>query len=286
VLLFGVAGLFGKLISGSPVVITFARTAIAALVMLLVLRIAGISMSIASRRESLLVAATGLLLAAHWVTFFHAIQVSSVAIGLIGYAIFPLIVVLLEPVLFRQSYSPIDIACGVAATAGLLVVAPAFELADTATQGLIWAVLSGSLFAFLTLMNRRVSGANDFRVITFRQYAVAAVVLSPLTLAGSADTPPSSDVYLLLLLGLVFTALPHSLFLKALTRIKASHASVVAGLEPVYGITFAALLLREYPDAPTFFGAALVLGAVLVSTYFHRQKDGNALNENSSEEMT
>ena len=48
---------------------------------------------------------SGVILAIHWLTFFHAIQVSTVAIGLIGFATFPIFVTFLEPIMYRQKNS-------------------------------------------------------------------------------------------------------------------------------------------------------------------------------------
>jgi drug/metabolite transporter (DMT)-like permease len=48
--------------------------------------------------------------------------------------------------------------------------------------------------------------------------------------------------------------------------VSAHTASVVAALEPVYGIALAALLLDEVPSPRTLAGALLIVGAALVAT--------------------
>lgn len=272
VLLFGVAGLFGKLISVSPELIAFARTSIAAVVLLLVLRISGNRISVATRQDLLLTIASGLLLAGHWVSFFYAIQVSTVAIGLIGFAVFPVVVALLEPLLFDLKYRKVDVYCAAAVALGLLIVAPEFTFADVTTKGLIWAIFSGVLFALLTLANRQATKRNEFRVVALLQYVVATLLLLPLVVSNNEVAPAQTDFILLVILGLVFTALPHTLFIKALSKVKASFASVVVGLEPIYGIVLAAIVLHEYPAQKTLIGAVLVLGAVMVSSRAHREK--------------
>ena len=91
VLLFGFAGLFGKWLALPAVWIVLGRTSFAAATLLLVLGAAG-----GWRAPSVRLLANGVLLAAHWVTFFEAIRVASVAIGLLGFASFPLFVLLIE----------------------------------------------------------------------------------------------------------------------------------------------------------------------------------------------
>ena len=54
----------------------------------------------------------------------------------------------------------------------------------------------------------------------------------------------------------------HSLFIKGMTLIKAKTASVLAYLEPVYGIVIAGLLFNEIPGVRVVAGSALILCAV------------------------
>ena len=76
VLLFGFAGLFGKWLDLSPVAIVLGRTAIAAAAL-------GILRLRAGERApfDVRLVTNGALLALHWVSFFAAIQVSTVADG-------------------------------------------------------------------------------------------------------------------------------------------------------------------------------------------------------------
>jgi drug/metabolite transporter (DMT)-like permease len=76
-------------------------------------------------------------------------------------------------------------------------------------------------------------------------------------------------VLLLVILGVVFTALAQWLFVASLRRIRAQTASVVTCLEPVYGILFAVLLLGEKPSARTLLGGLLIFGAVFGVTLMH-----------------
>src|SRR3954447_6689211 len=97
VALFGFAALFGKWILLPATTIVLGRTLIAAatLAIVIVLR------RQRAGRPDVPTAVNGAILALHWVSFFAAIQVSSVAVGLLGYASFPLFVLLLERRLLR-----------------------------------------------------------------------------------------------------------------------------------------------------------------------------------------
>ncbi|MBT5219223.1 MAG: DMT family transporter [Woeseia sp.] len=270
VFLFGLAGLFGKLTDVAPAIIAFARTTIAAGALIIILQWSRPRLVTFARQDLALLIVAGVFLAAHWVTFFHSIQISSVAIGLIGFAVFPIFVTLIEPLAFDAQFRKIDILCAVGVAIGLAVVAPSYNLSDVATRGLLWAISSGLLFALLTLINRHVVQKNEFRVVAAIQYGVASLFLLPAVFVTSGAMPSRFDILLLLVLGLIFTALPHTLFIKALAGVKAAYASVVVGLEPVYGIVFAALLLHEYPTMRTAVGAAIVIVAVAIASTARR----------------
>ena len=74
------------------------------------------------------------------------------------------------------------------------------------------------------------------------------------------------DVLLLALLGIVFTGIAHSLFIKGLAYVKARTASIIASLEPVYGILAAALLLGASPALREISVGVIILGAALYAT--------------------
>jgi drug/metabolite transporter (DMT)-like permease len=71
---------------------------------------------------------------------------------------------------------------------------------------------------------------------------------------------------LLVVLGVVCTGVAHTLFIASMRVVSAHTASVVAALEPVYGVALALALLREIPGARTWLGGALIVAAALVAS--------------------
>ena len=272
VLLFGISGLFGKLVSASPAMIVFGRTAFAAVTIFVTLRLCSLSLDKGGKKGVALMALSGFVLAFHWLTFFHSIQLSTVAIGLVGYATFPIFVTFIEPLFFRQKIRGIDLLSALLVTGGLILVAPSFDLNDSGTIGLLWAVFSGALFAILTLMNRKIVRGYSFGTITFYQHGFAALCVAPWIFKNEA-APSIQTVLLLLLLGVLCTALPQALFIKSLKTIKAQLASIVAGLEPIYGIILGAAFLHETPTVLTITGAFVVFAAVFLAMKAHGEAD-------------
>ena len=75
--------------------------------------------------------------------------------------------------------------------------------------------------------------------------------------------PTARDIALLIVLGVVCTALAHTLFIRSMRMLSAHTASVVAALEPVYGMALAFALLGETPNWRTLVGAVLIVAAAL-----------------------
>lgn len=260
-LLFGLAGLFGKWIELPAATIVFGRTAVAAAVLGMLLWLAP-----AGRRAfDWRMAINGAVLAVHWVAFFKAIQIANVATGLLGYASFPLFVLLLERALLRAPTRGADWVIAGLVVAGLLVLVPEPSLDNTVVRGLAWGVLSGCSFALLAVSNRALAARRAPAAIAFWQNVCAAACLAP-ALALAPVRPDAREFALLLLLGVVCTALAHTLFIRSMRVLSAHTASVVAALEPVYGIALAAVMLDEVPDARTMLGAVLIVGAVLTAS--------------------
>lgn len=268
VLLFGAAGLFGKLLALSPVVIVFGRVLFASVALAAWLRFRGISLvpgAAGTGRDARGTWLLGALLAAHWITFFHAIQLSTVAIGLLTFSTFPVFTAFLEPWIGRERVRWGDVGLALVALAGVALVIPRPDLGDAVVQGAFWGVVSGATFALLSVANRRYVQRVSPLVLAFRQDVVAALLLAP-ALALFGVPTAARDWALLALLGVVFTALAHALFIAGLRRATARAASIVATLEPVYGIAFAAWLLGERPEPRVLAGGAVILAAAAFVT--------------------
>ncbi len=262
VLLAGGTGLFGKLVTVSPAVITCGRTLVGTLALGLVVYCLKINLRVAQTRSFFLLVLSGVALAIHWLTFFHSIQVSTVAIGVLAFATFPLMVTFLEPIFFREKLHGSDVATAVVVTAGLALVTPALDLANRLTQGVLWGLLSAFACAIVALLSRSSCRVYPAVTVGFYQQGITAICTLPFAWQSN-DQLTTRNLLLLLLLGLLFTAVLQVLVLTSLRHLKAQTASIMFGLEPVYGVIFAWLLLSETPAARTIYGGALICGAIV-----------------------
>ena len=261
VILFGFAGLFGKWVALAPATIVFGRSFVATMALAALLRL----LHEPRGRFQWRLMANGAILALHWLAFFQAIQLSSVAIGLLGYASFPLFVLALETALLRRPLHAGEWATAALVTIGLLLIVPELKLENKIVQGLLWALLSGFTFALLAVGNRALVAQHSAGEIALWQNGCAALCLLPIVVF-ERSVPAARDVGLLVLLGVVCTALAHTLFIRSMRALSAHGASVVAALEPVYGIALAFLLLHEAPEPRTLAGAVLIVAAAILAS--------------------
>jgi drug/metabolite transporter (DMT)-like permease len=265
VLLFGLAGVLGKLSLLPAPLIVFGRSFFAGLVLLAVCWLRHISLRPKQSRDAYLLLGQGVLLALHWTAFFQAINVSNVAIGLLSFSSFPLFTAILEPFLLHQRPSRIQIMAALLILPGIFLLVPSFTLQNQTTLGVMWGVLSGASFALLSVTNRWLGRTYSSLMISLYQDGIAAIVLVPIfffTAIGSFWTPHA--LLILFILGVFCTALAHTLFIESMRDITAQTASLLASLEPVWGILFGILLLGAIPTTRTLIGGAIILSATLL----------------------
>jgi drug/metabolite transporter (DMT)-like permease len=279
VVLFGFAGLFGKLLTLSPHVIVFGRVMFAALTLGAAALVWRDILGPLPRRGLRAFLALGVLLAVHWTTFFQSVQTCGVALALITYSTFPVFVAFLEPLLFPEPLRLRDVLLAAVALCGIIILTPSWQLGDQITQGILWGIASGLTFALLSLLNRKYVRQHSSMTIALYQDLFAAVALLPL-IVWHWPALTVKDVLLLLVLGVLCTAVAHSLFIAGMHGITARTASMIACLEPVYGVLLAALLLphQEIPTPRTLLGGSLILGVAFYATLEPPKKNEPRMN--------
>ncbi len=263
VFFFGIAGLFGKFLAVPALIIVLGRAFFASIAIWLGLRLFKQQTSLGSRANYLSLLGLGAILALHWWSFFYAIQVSTVAVGLVTFSTFPVFTALLEPLYFKERFTQRSIILALITFIGVVLVVPEYRWENNIFQGAVWGVLSGFTFSVLAILNRKYVRQYSSFVIAFYQDLGASIVLLPLLFFVDFQLS-TTDFWLLVLLGVVFTALSHGMFINGLRTVNAATASILGSLEPVYGILGALLLLGEVPTLRTIAGGLIILSVSVV----------------------
>ena len=266
VLLFGLTGLFGKFISVSAPYIVLGRVVFATIFLGAVFAVRKTNIKLGSAKTYCTVFVLGLLLAAHWTSFYMSVQVSTVAIALLTFSSYPLVVTFIEPIMFHEKLKKIDVVFSLVMFCGVLLIIPEFNLDNNLTLGTLWGLLCCITFAFMSLLNRKLAGRYSGSLIAFYEQSAAAVILLPILFILPLPKVTSADWALLVLLGVIFTGVAHSMFIGGMRAVRAQTAGIIASLESVSGIISAALILGEVPSVREIIGGVIILGTAFYSS--------------------
>jgi len=217
-----------------------------------------------SRRGLFSLILSGMLLTAHYVTFFLGIKLGGVAVGSLGFACFPVFTTLCEAVFFQERPTAREYLLILLVTIGLVLIAPSLSLTDTATVGLLWGVSSGAIYAVLAVANRLSAVTMPGVKVSWWQNLVIIACLLPFTAEGLAAAS-AWDWLWIGCLGVLCTGFAYTLYISSLAVLKARLAALIIALEPVYSILAAWLLLQDAPALRTLLGGGLIIGAVIWS---------------------
>jgi drug/metabolite transporter (DMT)-like permease len=266
VVLLGATALFSKIIPLSSIDITLGRAIVACVLLLLIVKCTGGKLALNNKKDYLVALTLGLLMTAHWVTYFAAMQYSSVSVGMIALFTFPVITVLLEPFFEKIRLVWQDLLSAIVVLLGICLVVPEISLTNDVTLGIMVGIVSAFLYALRNLIHRKhfshYSGAHSMAFQTL------IIVLCLSFFASDKLFMADQQTYLwLLVLGSVLTALPHTLIASSLKHLRAKTFSLVACMQPFYGTVLAIVVLHEQPDWQTLLGGMLVISAALYETY-------------------
>ena len=264
VVLFGLAGLFARWIHLPAIGITFGRVLFSSIALGIYILARKQSFRIENRKDLLFLLCAGMILALHWWAFLESIQLSTVAIGTVTFASFPLFVTFLEPLLSHQKPERRDVIIAVIILLGVLITIPEISFENQMFLGIVTGIISALAYAILTIMNKRITETYSSTVTAFFEQVTAAAVLLPFVISAKMQ-PSRSDLALLLFLGVITTALAHTLFIGSLKALPAQLAGVCSSMETVYGILFALILLGEIPTVREIAGAVVIVGAVIIA---------------------
>lgn len=264
-MLLGATALFSKIIPLTAIDITFGRSIVAFIVLALIVKLSGASLRLSRPRDYLIALALGCLMSAHWVTYFAAMQFSSVSVGMIALFTFPVIAVLLEPFFEGIRLVWQDLASALVVFIGILFIVPEISLENDVTLGILVGIGSAFLYALRNLFHRKFfSHYTGAHAMT---YQTLVIFLSLLLFVSDDMFSASMETYMwLAVLGTFLTALPHALIATSLKHLRVKTFSLVACMQPFYGVILAIFVLDETPNWQTFLGGALVIAAAIYET--------------------
>jgi drug/metabolite transporter (DMT)-like permease len=262
VLLYGFTAIFGALILLDAVALVWWRMLITTISLWFWTLSDRRSIRIPLRSIGQLVG-SGLLLTAHWLTFYGAIRWGGATLTLVIFSTCSLFVAILDPLFRRKMPLGIELISGSISVLGIGLI---FQ-ADFQQAWAIGLALISTLFSALSSITLKpLVGKYDARVVNFYNIGGSWVILTgmlPAYFSVQAVTdflPTPADWAYLLLLSIICTVCAYHLGVLALRHVSAFNYMLAVNLEPVYGVILAYFILNEKLDN----GFTFWLGTFLV----------------------
>lgn len=266
IILISSAGVLVRYIELDPVLIAFWRGILAVILLGGFIYFKKSSFKIKDKKDRRRLFISSLLFGAHWITYFYALQVSTVAIGMLSLFTFPAITTLLEPIYFKTKFNKRHLILALIVLIGLYIMSPEINFSNDTTKGILSGVFSALLYSLRNLSMKSNSTKYDSSVLMFYQFLFVALVFSPFLFTSNSSNTLSFFPYILLL-GIFTTAIGHTLFVKCFKNFNISTASIIASAQPVFGILLGAFFLNEIPNTYTVIGGSLILSTVFIESF-------------------
>jgi drug/metabolite transporter (DMT)-like permease len=223
----------------------------------------------------------GLLIALHWVFFFHAIHVSNVSITLSIFSLGAFFASLLEPIFYGRKVLWYEVFFGLIIIAGLGLI---MKVETGYLEGMLYALISIILGVLFTLANGKLIEKHDSSVISFYEFIAGVFFISIYYLYQnkfSADffILSFNNWMLILILASICTAYAFTASVKVMEKLSPYTVMLTTNLEPVYGIILAYFIIggKEKMSTSFYIGAVIILITVILNGIIkHKDKSVDA----------
>ena len=202
---------------------------------------------------------TGLIVTAHWITFYSAIKLANASVAATCMALAPVFVALIEPKIVGRRFEPRELLFGIVMVPGVALVVGGTPAGMR--TGIAIGIVSSFFSALFSVLNKRLVEHAAPLTVTGLEMAAGSICL---TIFAPRVWPGRHDALLILVLAIGCTLVPYVLSLVALRHLSAFSAALAVNMEPVYSIVLAVALLGEQRELTSAFyaGVAIILAAV------------------------
>ena len=267
VFIWGFTAILGKLISLEALDLVWYRMLFASVIMTFVVLFNKEKMKVPF---NVLVGfiVSGIIIAAHWLTFYQAIKVSNVSITLACLSTGAFFASILEPIFYKRKVIWYELLFGIIVVVGLGII---FNVETKYTTGIYLAVTSAFLSALFSVINGKYAKEYDPNIISLYELSSGVFFISIyLFFAGSFTSAffalSVNDLIWLFLLSSICTAYAFSASVKVMKFLSPFTVMLTINLEPIYGIILALLIFKDGEEmTPLFYVGAIIILATVIA---------------------
>nr|WP_317632875.1 DMT family transporter [uncultured Flavobacterium sp.] len=267
VLIWGFTGVLGELIQTSASAKTWYRMTIALIVIYIYAKIKKISLKLDTKTAIKFLLAGGVI-AAHWVAFFKAIEISNVSTTLATLSTGAFFASLLEPIFYGRKIIWYEVLFGLFVIFGLYLIYGV--TGGLFLNGILLTLLAAFLSALFSIINAKFAQNYTPSLISVYEIVGGVAILS-IYMFFTGEFNPSfytlttNDWIFLAILGVICTAYPFVGSIDIMKHISPYTVMLSINLEPIYGIILAVILFPETEKMGTEF---YIGGAIILTTIF------------------
>ena len=226
-------------------------------------------------RQMLKFLAIGLVVAVHWIAFFHAIKISNISITLGITSAGALFASIMEPLFFKKKIDWLEFLIGIFIVFGIYLI---FSYELKYIHGIIVALIATILATIFTILNKKLTTQHPPTVISFYEMVgglggISVYLLFTNGFSTSFLTPSPSDIAYLLILGLVCTAFAFAMSVDVMKELSAYTVILSVNMEPIYGIILAFFIFgdSEHMTGGFYAGTFIILASVFLFPIIKKQ---------------
>ena len=275
VVILGLTGVFGKLISLDAIQLVWYRMFIAFITLSLFLAYKKQLFTVILK-DFFGILGVGALVTFHWLCFFQSIKVSTISVAVVCLATSSLFSALIEPIFFKRKLLKYEVFMGIVVIAALIFILGA------ETQYL-WGYFYGIMAAFLgtlfTLFNAKYIKKVGAAKITMIEMLAGVLIISCVLLFQQDYTVFTSlisvtDFSYLLILGTLCTAMVFVWMTEIMKHITPYSLIMAVNLEPIYSIILALVIFgdSELMSNSFYVGSSVIIGIVFLEGYLKNKQ--------------
>ena len=267
VFIWGFTAILGKLISLEALDLVWYRMLFASVIMTFVVLLSKEKVKVPM---NVLIGfiVSGIIIAAHWLTFYQAIKVSNVSITLACLSTGAFFASILEPIFYKRKVIWYELLFGIIVVVGLGII---FNVETKYTTGIYLAVTSAFLSALFSVINGKYAKEYDPNIISLYELSSGVFFISIYLFFAGSFTPAFfaisiNDLIWLFLLSSICTAYAFSASVKVMKFLSPFTVMLTINLEPIYGIILALLIFDDTEEmTPLFYVGAIIILATVIA---------------------
>lgn len=273
-LLFGSNGVWAAAIALSSQEIVFFRLLFGALSLLVIFALTRTKITFHHyKKDFFYLALSGCAQGILFLFLFKAYQLIGVSLASLAYYCGPVIVMILSPLLFRETLTRGKVLGFLTVLGGVVLVNGQAALDGKSILGLVCAGLASFMYALLviaTKKNEHIHGLENPTIQLVFSLATVAIYLA-LTQGFAIQVQPV-DWLPILILGLANTGLGCYLYYTSIGQLPAQQVALFGYLEPLSSVFYSALFLHEVLSPVQLLGGLLIVGGAFFGELYKGRK--------------